>query len=166
VPSPGKEQQLDGPAVLAGALLDVVGIGEEVMVTVRDEDEPTAGEDDRDAAATAMDGERATTMRAPLFTVSNHHTAAGDAAGISYGYFANEYGEQAIYAYDHATGAATIRLGDAGWHDVHRVTDGEAEGLVLTHAEAGRGDRISSGTWPAGSRCGHRSPRTPADAPR
>ena len=43
-------------------------------------------------------------IREPLFTVSNHHTAAcgeppdvdGDAAGTYVGYFANEYGEQAV----------------------------------------------------------------------
>jgi hypothetical protein len=27
-------------------------------------------------------------------------------------------------------------MGDAGWHDVHRVHDGRAEGLVLTESEA------------------------------
>ncbi len=44
-------------------------------------DESTPGADDRDAhhaltAATGMDGEQATRMREPLFTVSNHHPAA------------------------------------------------------------------------------------------
>jgi hypothetical protein len=112
-------------------------------------DEPTPGDGDRDArlpmaAATAGDVERAPTRRAPLFTVSNHHTAAcaeppavdGDAAGTYFGHFANEYGEQAIYTYDYETGEATLRMGDTGWHEVHRVKDGQAEGLVLTKTEA------------------------------
>ena len=115
-----------------------------------DEDEPTPGTGDPDAphattVATAMDdGERATPMRTPLFRVSNQHTAAcgeptavdGDAAGTYVGYFMNEYGEQAIYTYEHETDEATVRMGDAGWHDAHRVADSQAEGLVLTKAEA------------------------------
>jgi hypothetical protein len=60
----------------------------------------------------------------------------GDAAGSSVGYFANEHGAQAIYTYDRATGEATVTMGDAGWHDAHRVVDGQAEGLVLGKAEA------------------------------
>src|SRR2546428_7481192 len=92
----------------------------------------------------AMDGERATTMREPLFKVSNHHAAAcgeppavdGDAAGTYFGYFMSEYGEQAIYTYDYETGEATVRMGDAGWHDAYRVADGQAEGLLLTKTEA------------------------------
>lgn len=82
--------------------------------------------------------------RAQLFTVSNHHTAAcgeppavdGDAPETYGGYFANEYGEQATYTYDRQTGEATLRMGDAGWHDVRRVTHGQVEGLVLTETEA------------------------------
>ena len=112
-------------------------------------DEPMPGDDGRDAhqpvaAATAGDVERAPTRGAPIFTVSNHHTTAcgeppavdGDAAGTYFGYFANEYGEQAIYSYDYETGEATIRMGVAGWHDAHRVKDGQAEGLLLTKTEA------------------------------
>ena len=76
--------------------------------------------------------------------VANHHTAAcgeppdvdGDAARTYVDYFANEYGEQAVYTYDHETGEATVRMGDAGWHDAYRVADGQAEGLVLTKTEA------------------------------
>ena len=106
-----------------------------------EEDESTPGEDDRDAHHPMT---AATAMRAPLFKVSNHHTAAcgeppavdGDAAGTYFGYFMNEYGEQAIYTYDHETGEAVVRMGDTGWHDAHRVKDGQAEGLVLTKTEA------------------------------
>jgi hypothetical protein len=114
-----------------------------------EENAPTTAEDERDApesmaVATAPDVARAPTSRTPLFTVSNHHTAGcgeppivdGDAVGTYFGYFANEYGEQSIYTYDHGTGEATIRMGDADWHDVHRVEDGQAEGLSLTETEA------------------------------
>jgi hypothetical protein len=73
----------------------------------------------------------------------NHHTAAcgappavdGDATGTYVGYFENEYGEQAIYTYEHETGEATIRMGDGGWHDAYRVNDGQAEGLLLGKTE-------------------------------
>ena len=82
-------------------------------------------------------------MADPLFKVSNHHTepcgepptVAGDAPEMYFGYFANEYGEQAIYAYDRETGTATLRMGDAGWGAVHPVVNGEAEDLRLTGAE-------------------------------
>src|SRR6266581_1827803 len=30
-----------------------------------------------------------------------------------------------------APGGATIQMGDAGWHDAHRVRDGQAEALLL-----------------------------------
>jgi hypothetical protein len=104
----------------------------------------TPGADDCEAAATAEDAARAPTTGARLFAVSNHHTTTcgellavdGDAPGTYVGYFANEHGEQAVYTYDHATGAATLRMGDAGWHDVRPVENGQAEGLVLTEAEA------------------------------
>ena len=113
------------------------------------EGEPTSGADERAArhprsAAPAADVERTTVACAPLLTVSNHHTTAcgeppavdGDAAGTYVGYFVNEYGEQAIYTYDYETGAATLRMGDAGWHDARRVVGGQAEGLRLTKTEA------------------------------
>src|SRR5207253_1342740 len=94
-----------------------------------DADEPTRRADGREAAPTPGNVEGAPMGQAPLLTVSNHHTAAcgeppavdGDAPGTYVGYFANEYGEQAVYTYGAQTGAATIRMGDAGWHDVHRV---------------------------------------------
>lgn len=79
-----------------------------------------------------------------LFKISNHHTDSagqppaidGDADGPYHGYFTNEHGEQALFAYDHATGDATVRMGDAGWDQVHRVVDGSVAGLNLTEAEA------------------------------
>ena len=78
-----------------------------------------------------------------LFSVSNHHVAGcgepplvdGGQPGFYFGYFANEHGEQAIYAYNHETGEATLRMGDAGWGDGYRVVDGEVEELLLTGAE-------------------------------
>jgi hypothetical protein len=68
--------------------------------------------------------------------VQPSHRACGDAPGTSFPYFADEYGEQAIYTYDYATGEATIRMGDAGWHATFRVTDGQPEGLLLGKIEA------------------------------
>jgi len=78
-----------------------------------------------------------------LFSVSNHHVEGsgeppsidGDQPGFYFGYFANEHGEQVIYAYEHETGEATLRMGDVGWSDVHRVVAGEVEDLLLTKAE-------------------------------
>ncbi len=83
-------------------------------------------------------------MPYPLFKVSNRHTAScghpppgdGDASDAYYGYFTNEYGEQAIYVYDRASGEATVRMGDAGWDEVHRVVNGRLEGVTVNQAEA------------------------------
>jgi hypothetical protein len=44
-------------------------------------------------------------------------------------------GEQAIFEYDFQTGEATVRLGDIGWDNAHRVVDGQVAGLVLTKSE-------------------------------
>jgi hypothetical protein len=80
---------------------------------------------------------------APLFVVFNHHTDSagrppsvhGDGPGKYYGYFANEYGEQAIFVYDYETERASVQMGDAGWGSIHRVIDGRAEGIDLSEAE-------------------------------
>ncbi len=82
-------------------------------------------------------------MGEPLFKVSNQHVEGsgeppvvdGDQPGTYFGYFANEYGDQAIYAYDHETGEAVLRMGDAGWQEAHRVVNGEVAGLLLSKAE-------------------------------
>ena len=82
-------------------------------------------------------------MREPLFKVTNHHTDScgeppaidGDTPGVYFGYFANQYGEQAIYRYNNATREASVRMGDADWDRVNRVVDGRVEGLVLNEAE-------------------------------
>jgi hypothetical protein len=78
-----------------------------------------------------------------LFSVSNHHTENsgeaptidGDTPGQYVGYFVNEHGEQAVYAYDFDTGEATLRMGDSGWHVAHPVENGEVDGVLLTKAE-------------------------------
>jgi len=80
----------------------------------------------------------------PLLRVSNHHTVAcgqpravdGDEPGKYHGYFANQYGEQSVFAYDYETDEAYVWMGEAGWGDAHRVVDGHVEGLILTEAEA------------------------------
>jgi hypothetical protein len=79
-----------------------------------------------------------------LFEVSNHHTAAcgkaptvsGDTVDMYFGYFANGYGEQAIYCYDYKTGEAIVRMGDCGWENVYRVVNGVVEGATVNDAEA------------------------------
>ena len=78
-----------------------------------------------------------------LFRVSNHHDAGcglppvldGDVPHYI-GYFANEYGEQAIYAYDYTTGLATLRMGDLGWENVLPVIDGQVPDVRLNEPEA------------------------------
>lgn len=80
---------------------------------------------------------------APLFVVFNHHTDSagrppsvhGDGPEKYYGYFANEYGEQAIFVYDYETEQASVQMGDAGWGSIYRVIEGRAEGIHLSEAE-------------------------------
>ena len=70
-------------------------------------------------------------VESPVFKVSNHHTdncgpapvVDGDEAGKYYGYFANQFGEQSVFVYDYETDEASVRMGDIGWHDVHRVVE-------------------------------------------
>lgn len=79
-----------------------------------------------------------------LLRVSNHHTdecgqppaVDGDEPGMYYGYFANEYGEQAVFMYHYENGEAFVRMGDAGWGTAHRVVDGRLDGITVTEAEA------------------------------
>ena len=82
-------------------------------------------------------------VESPLFRVSNHHTddcgpapaLDGDEAGRYYGYFANQYGEQAVFVYDYQTGQASVWLGESGWSQAHCVVDGQAEGVILNESE-------------------------------
>jgi len=79
-----------------------------------------------------------------LFRISNHHTGNsgqppvvdGDEPDKYHGYFANRYGEQAVFIYDYGTHEASVRMGDAGWDNVHRVVDGRVEGVILNEEEA------------------------------
>jgi hypothetical protein len=83
-------------------------------------------------------------LESPLFRISNHHTdncgeapfVDGDEAGKYHGYFANQFGEQAVFVYDYQTDEASVRMGDTGWHDTHRVVDGHVEGVILNEPEA------------------------------
>ena len=83
-------------------------------------------------------------MESPLFKVSNHHTdncgqapsVDGDDTGKYYGYFANQFGEQAIFVYDYQTDEAWVWMGDTDWHNAHRVVDGRVEGVILNESEA------------------------------
>ena len=56
--------------------------------------------------------------------------------GKYYGYFANQYGEQAVFVYDYQTREASVWMGDTGWGKAHRVVDGRPEGIILTESEA------------------------------
>jgi hypothetical protein len=80
---------------------------------------------------------------APLFQVGNHHTAASgppphidDLRPNQYlGYFENEHGEQAVFAYDRDSNQAVLYLGDAGWETQHAVVNGAVPDLVLSETE-------------------------------
>ena len=83
-------------------------------------------------------------LDSPLFRVSNHHTNGcgqppavdGDQPGKYYGYFANQYGEQAVFVYDYQTREASVWMGDSDWGKAHRVVDGRVEGIILNEPEA------------------------------
>ena len=83
------------------------------------------------------------TGKPPLFRLSNHHTddcgqapaVDGDEPGKYFGYFANPHGEQTVFIYDYQTHEASVRMGDAGWGNAHRVLDGRVEGISLTESE-------------------------------
>jgi hypothetical protein len=62
--------------------------------------------------------------------------SGNQAAAKYYGYFANQYGEQAVFIYDYHTHEASVWMGDTGWDDVHRVVDGRVEGVILNESEA------------------------------
>ena len=60
----------------------------------------------------------------------------GDEPGKYYGYFANQYGEQAVFVYDYRTHEASVWMGDTDWGDAHPVVDGRVEGIILNEPEA------------------------------
>jgi hypothetical protein len=80
---------------------------------------------------------------APLFQVSNHHSAdcgipphIDDRSPSQYlGYFENQSGEQALFVYDRGSSQAILYLGDAGWDTPHTVVDGAVPDLVLSENE-------------------------------
>ena len=80
---------------------------------------------------------------APLFCVRNHHTADSgrppqidDRGPRQYlGYFENQYGEQAVFVYDHDTRQAFVSMGDAGWDVPYVVIAGTVPDLVLSESE-------------------------------
>jgi hypothetical protein len=81
--------------------------------------------------------------KAPLFQVRNHHTAAcgapphiDDLHSDQYlGYFQNQYGEQAVFVYDHDSSQAVLYLGEAGWETPCAVIDGAVPDLMLSGTE-------------------------------
>lgn len=82
-------------------------------------------------------------MSGPILTLYNQHTAAcgappaftNESADLYIGYFANRYGEQWIFTFDHATREARLRGGDVGWASVHTVREGRVDGLILAPEE-------------------------------
>ena len=80
----------------------------------------------------------------PILTIDTQHTAAcgpppafsHESADPSIGDFANRYGEQWIFSFDRATGAASVRGGDGDWRPAHVVRDGRVDGLILSLQEA------------------------------
>lgn len=78
-----------------------------------------------------------------LLQLRNHHAAASgppphidDRSPSQYlGYFENQYGEQAIFVYDHDSSQAVLYLGDAGWETSQAVIDGAVPELVLSETE-------------------------------
>ena len=49
---------------------------------------------------------------------------------------ANEFLPRNNFVYDYQTHEASVRMGDAGWENAHRVVDGRVEGIILTESEA------------------------------
>jgi hypothetical protein len=91
-----------------------------------------------------VDGEHGSAKTViPFFVIRNNHspdcgeppTIGNDPPGKYLGYFENAYGEQWVFVYDQATGAAELRGGDAGWENSFPVEDGRVAGLVLNKHE-------------------------------
>lgn len=79
----------------------------------------------------------------PLFWVPNKHkTTSGDAPAINgstpnkyYGYYENDYREQAIFVFDYASREGVLYHGDAGWERTYKVVDGLVPELILSQHE-------------------------------
>ena len=74
--------------------------------------------------------------------VNNHGESSGRPPKIEarlpgkyYGYFQNEYGEQAIFVFDYSTQTGTLWVGDNSWEEPVHVTDGKATDLILARNE-------------------------------
>jgi hypothetical protein len=53
-----------------------------------------------------------------------------------HGYFENEFGEQAIFIYDHEVNEGILYMGDAGWERAFKVIGARVPELVLSESEA------------------------------
>ncbi len=106
--------------------------------------EEIAGKQQRGGRDAERPSQEKPSTNPPLFQISNHHTEDcgqppaidGDGASKYFGYFANQYGEQAVFVYDYETREACVWMGDTGWRKPHRVVDGRPEGIILTESEA------------------------------
>jgi hypothetical protein len=78
-----------------------------------------------------------------LCTVKNKHVSDssiplfinGSEPGRYYGYFENEYGEQAVFVYNRQTKIGTLWMGDVGWDQPQTVVDGDLPEIVLNETE-------------------------------
>ena len=78
----------------------------------------------------------------PILCIYNTHSQDSEQPpegitnqGRYVGYFANEFGNQWVFTFDHASQRATLRGGDAGWEKVYEIVNGEARSLVLSENE-------------------------------
>jgi len=82
-------------------------------------------------------------MSEPLLTIENVHKDdsdvvpkfANDVKGRYIGYFANQHGEQWVFAYDEGAAEALLYGGDVGWN-VHPVNAATINGLNLSQDES------------------------------
>jgi hypothetical protein len=78
-----------------------------------------------------------------LFHVGNRHgtdsgtppVINGNEPGRYFGYFQNEYREQAVFVYDYQEKTGTLWMSDAGWDEPAKVIGGEAPDLILGGSE-------------------------------
>ena len=78
-----------------------------------------------------------------VFEVGNKHAPSsgkppridGSQPGRYYGYFENEYGEQAVFVYEYKTKVGMLWMGDAGWDSPTQVVDGDTPNMILNGTE-------------------------------
>ena len=80
--------------------------------------------------------------QAILTIYNNHYESCGEPpkldnaiGGMYIGYFQNEYGEQWLFTYDHATDTGILRGGDVNWDKRYIVMNGNVPELVLDSGE-------------------------------